>query len=378
MRVLQVNKSYPPVVGGIETNVETLSCGMAERGVEVSVLVCNNRMQGEIIEEKNLRIIKVFSPGKMFSMPIGPSTVYWMSQLPADIMHIHMPYPMAVVSALLTKPKCRFVMTWHSDIVRQKTLLKAFRPFLVRFMEKVDRIIATSPRMLEASPFLQHYRNKVEVIHLGIDRRRFEASPRVLEKAQQFRKKYGTPMVLFVGRLVGYKGLEYLIEAVHRVNAKLVIVGEGMMFGRLTRMAIQNGNSEKVFFTGHVSNEDLAAYYHACDVFVLPSVSNNETLGIVQLEAMTCGKPVVSTNLPTGVPYANIHGETGLVVAPRDPDALANAINQLLADEALRRQFGEAGIKRVAEHFTAEDMLDKMLTLYGDVLKEQPISSPST
>lgn len=368
MRVLQVNKAYPPVVGGIENNVELLASGLAERGVDVSVLVCNTGLRREIIEEKNLRIIKVLSPGKLFSMPIGPSTPYWMSQLPADIMHIHMPYPMAVVSALLTHPPCRYVVTWHSDIVRQRVLGKAFEPFLLRFLERVSRIVATSPRMLEASPYLQRYREKVEIIHLGVDRRRFEGTPQTLERAKFFRQKYGSPMVLFVGRLVGYKGLEYLLQAISRVQGALVIVGEGMLFGRLTRRAIQNGASEKVHFVGHVSNEDLAAFYHACDVFVLPSISNNETLGVVQLEAMCCGKPVVSTNLPTGVPFANIDGETGIVVPPRDADALADAVNRLLSDEALRRRLGEGGKKRVAEHFTAEGMLDRMMRLYQDVL----------
>ncbi len=368
MRVLQVNKAYPPVVGGIENNVEILSSGLAERGVDVSVLVCNTELRREIIEQRNLRIIKVLSPGKLFSMPIGPSTPYWMSQLPADIMHIHMPYPMAVVSALLTRPEGKCVVTWHSDIVRQKLLGRAFQPLLQRFLDRVARIIATSPRMVEASPYLQRYRDKVEIIHLGVDRRRFEGTPRTLERASAFRHKYGTPMILFVGRLVGYKGLEYLLQAIARVQGTLVVVGEGLLFGRLARRAIQNGASEKVHFVGHVSNEDLAAFYHACDVFVLPSISNNETLGVVQLEAMCCGKPVVSTNLPTGVPYANIDGETGIVVPPRDANALADAVNRLLSDEALRQRLGEGGKKRVAEHFTAEGMLDQMIQLYQEVL----------
>lgn len=368
MRILQVNKSYPPVTGGIENNVEVLSTGLAQRGVDVSVLVCNTQMRREIIEQKNLRIIKVLSPGKLFSMPIGPATPYWMAQLPADIMHIHLPYPMAVISALLTHPDCRYVVTWHSDIIRQKNLLKLFRPFQDKFMDRVDRIIVTSPRMLEASEFLGPYREKVQVIHLGVDRKRFEPTPETLARARKFRESVGTPLVLFVGRLVGYKGLEYLLEAIFRVQARLVIVGEGMLFGRLTHRAIKNGLGDKVHFTGFVSNEDLAAWYHACDVFVLPSISNNETLGVVQLEAMTCCKPVVSTNLPTGVPFANLHGKTGLVVPPRDADALAEAINTLLTNPSMRTSMGEAGRKRVQDQFTAEAMLDQTHKLYQGVL----------
>jgi glycosyltransferase involved in cell wall biosynthesis len=372
MRILQVNKSYPPVIGGIENNVETLSEGLAERGTDVSVLVCNTEMRREIIEKEKLQIIKVLSPGKMFSMPIGPATPYWMSRLEADIMHIHMPYPMAVISALLTHPPCRYVVTWHSDIVRQKRLLAFFRPFLDRFMEKVDKIVATSPRMLEASADLQKYKDKVEIIHLGIDRRRFEPTPSRLKQAEKFRKDYGKPLVLFVGRLVGYKGLEYLIEAIDRVDGRLVIVGEGVLFGRLTDRALKKGLSGKVHFTGHVSDEDLAAWYHACDVFVLPSISNNETLGVVQLEAMFCERPVVSTNLPTGVPYANIDGKTGLVVPPKDAEALAGAIQKLLGNKALRDKMGRAGRQRIEENFTAEDMVNQMTDLYERVLKSPP------
>ena len=136
----------------------------------------------------------------------------------------------------------------------------------------------------------------------------------------------------------------------------------------LTHRAIRTGLADRVHFAGYVSNEDLAAFYHACDVFVLPSISNNETLGVVQLEAMTCGKPVVSTNLPTGVPFANIHGKTGFVVPPRDADALAEKINQLLNEEKLRKEMGQAGIKRVADCFTSEDMISQMMQLYQDVL----------
>jgi rhamnosyl/mannosyltransferase len=364
MRILQVNKSYPPIVGGIENNVEILAEGLARRGAEVSVLVCNNRMKREIIEQDNLRIVKALSPGKLFSMPIGPATPYWMAQLPADIMHIHMPYPMAVVSALLTHPDCRYVVTWHSDIVRQRVLGRMLNPMMMRFMDKVDRIVATSPRMLDASPFLQRYKEKVEVIHLGVHPTRFEATPETLNRAKGFRERLGTPLVLFVGRLVGYKGLDYLLEAALKINGTLAIVGEGMLFGRLTRRAIREGLAGKVEFLGFLSNEDLAAIYHACDVFVLPSISNNETLGVVQLEAMACGKPVVSTNLPTGVPYANIDGQTGLVVPPKDAAALAEAINSLLADDQSRRQMGEKGKKRVQEHFNANDMLEQMMDLY--------------
>ena len=366
-----VNKAYPPVVGGIENNVEILAKGLAERGIEVSVLVCNTEMRREIIEQKNLYIIKVSSPGKMFSMPIGPTTPYWMSQLPADILHIHMPYPMAVVSALLTQPNCKTVMTWHSDIIRQKLLGKVFQPVLGRYLEKVDRIVATTPRMLEASEHLGKYREKVEVIHLGVDRKRFEPSPDRLTRAEELRKQYGTPMVLFVGRLVGYKGLEYLLQAIEQLEATLVIVGEGMLAGRLTRRSIQSGTKGRVHFTGYVDDEELTAYYHACDVFVLPSVSNNETLGVVQLEAMACSKPVVSTNLPTGVPFANVDGETGIVVPPKDAEALAGAIDRLLGDATLRDRFGAAGKQRVQELFTAEMMVDQWVAMYESVLNNK-------
>lgn len=368
MRILQVNKFYPPVIGGIEQNVELLAHGLALRGVQVSVLVCNTRMRRETARKENLHIIRVESPGKLFSMPVGPTTPYWMSQLPADIMHIHMPYPMAVVSALLTNPDCHHVVTWHSDIIRQRLLLKAFRPFLDRYLQRVDRIVATSPKLVPSSPFLQSYQDKVEVIPLGIDLKKFELTEEIEQKASEFRERFGERIVLFVGRLVGYKGLEYLLEAAAGIEGKLVIVGEGILAGRLTRRAIQDGLGDKVHFTGFVSDEDLAALYHACDVFVLPSISNNEAMGIVQLEAMACRKPVVSTNLPTGVPFVNVDQETGFVVPPCDAQALADAINRLLAEKSLREEMGEQGKQRVKENFTSERMLDRMEALYEAVL----------
>lgn len=175
-------------------------------------------------------------------------------------------------------------------------------------------------------------------------------------------------IVLFVGRLSYYNGVEYLIEAMQSVNAKLLIDGDGKSREKLENMTVSLGLEERVKFLGKVSNELLKYCYQICDVFVLPSVEPTEAFGLVQLEAMAYGKPVINTLLPTGVPFVSIDGKTGLTVEPRNSKALADAINKLLSDDELRKKFGIQARNRVVENFTVDKMNEKILKVYQELM----------
>ena len=175
-------------------------------------------------------------------------------------------------------------------------------------------------------------------------------------------------IVLFVGRLSYYNGVEYLIEAMQSVNAKLLIAGDGKLREKLENMTVSLGLEERVKFLGKVSNELLKYCYQICDVFVLPSVEPTEAFGLVQLEAMAYGKPVINTLLPTGVPFVSIDGKTGLTVEPRNSKALADAINKLLSDDELRKKFGIQARNRVVENFTVDKMNEKILKVYQELM----------
>jgi len=283
----------------------------------------------------------------------------------ADVVHYHLPNPLAVTSDLLSGPTdAPTVVTYHSDIVRQSTALRLYRPVLHRFLDAVDHVFVSSPRLLEHSDHLERYREKTSVVPLSVDPDTFGRydGPEFDSPVDD-----DTPLVLFVGRLEYYKGVEYLVDAMTAVEATLVVVGDGDRREALERRARERGVAERITFLGTVDDDTLGDCYRSADVFVLPSVEASEAFGIVQLEAMAHGVPIVNTALPTGVPWVSPDGETGLTVQPRDSEALAAAIGDLLADEKRRRKLGRNGRKRVLESFTRKQMLDRIEGVYADV-----------
>jgi len=370
---LQVNKLYYPHIGGIEKVVCLLSEELAKRpALEVKVLVCNMESRTRIEKTSNLEVIRVASLGTLFSMPVAPAFPLWLRKLDADIYHYQHPFPPGELCYLLARPAGKLVVTWQSDIVRQRTLLRLHEPFLQMFLRKANLILATSPNYLESSRYLRAFREKCRVVPNGIDPSQFRATPQIEAQAAAIRARHGPSIVLFVGRLVYYKGLPYLLKAMMEIQARLLIIGEGPLEKGLRELVKSLDLSRKVVFLRPVSEETLAAHYHACDVFVLPSTTNSEAFGLVQLEAMACGKPVVSTNLPTGVPYVNQHGKTGFILPPRDPEALARAINTLLDDPGLRENFGQYAKRRVEREFTMEIVAEKVLEIYEELMESPP------
>lgn len=373
LRVLQVNKLYYPHIGGIEKVVCLLSEELAKRpALEVKVLVCNMESRTRIEKTSNLEVIRVASLGTLFSMPVAPAFPLWLRKLDADIYHYQHPFPLGELCYLLARPAGKLVVTWQSDIVRQRTLLRLYEPFLQMFLRKANLILATSPNYLESSRYLRAFREKCRVVPNGIDPSQFRATPQIEVQAAAIRARHGPSIILFVGRLVYYKGLPYLLKAMMEIQARLLIIGEGPLEKGLRELVESLDLSRKVVFLRPVSEETLAAHYHACDVFVLPSTANSEAFGLVQLEAMACGKPVVSTNLPTGVPYVNQHGKTGFILPPRDPEALARAINTLLDDPGLRENFGQYAKRRVEREFTMEIVAEKVLEIYEELMESPP------
>jgi len=369
IKVLQVNKLYYPHIGGIEKHLYLLCNELTRRPqFDVTALVCNTRFRTEVENSSNFKLVRVASPGTFVGMPYAFSLPLWLHRLRADIIHIHHPFPPGELAYLLARPESKVVVTWHSDIVRQRGAMVFYRPFLHQFLKRVDCIILASSNYLKVSSYLRAFKEKCIVIPYGIDTLEFQLTPEVKSRAEAIRSQYGSPLLLFVGRLVYYKGLEYLIRAMQRVDAKLLIVGEGALEYELRALAAHLGLVDRIVFLQHASAEGLAAYYHACDLFVLPSVEISEAFSLVQLEAMSCGKPVVSTDLPTGVTFANQHRKTGFVVPIRDPEALSCAINLLLHNPALRQQYGNYARNRVEHEFTKQVMTDKVVQLYRELI----------
>jgi rhamnosyl/mannosyltransferase len=362
--VLQVGKFYPPHMGGIETHLQAL-CGALVPHANVRVIVSSDDRHTveEIVDA--VPVARLATLLTAFSTSISPAMVSRIRDSGAELVHIHLPNPAAVLAYLASGHRGRLIVTYHSDTVKQKFLGRMFEPLLHAALRKSAAIIATSPNYLATSPVLQAFRDRCHVIPYGIDTAQFEQCD--AEAVRGVRQRFGERLVVSVGRLVYYKGFEVLIRAMASVRGKLVIVGEGPLRGELERLAAQLGVTENVVFAGEINNASLTTYYHAADLFALASVARSEAFGIVQIEAMAAGLPVVNTSLDSGVPFVSVDGKTGLTVPPGDPQALAAAINRLLDDEGLRQTLGQAGVRRAKREFSLDTMLRRTLQLYGSV-----------
>ncbi len=361
--VLQVGKFYYPHRGGMETHLHLL-CGELRKSVNLDVLVANDGLntRREIVD--GVHVTRAGTPLNLASTPLCPSLRAHIRDSEAGLVHLHLPHPTALLSYLTSRQRGRLVITYHSDIIRQKILGKAFAPILRRGLERADAIIVGSPNYLETSPFLRPHRERCHIIPFGIPLAPF-AQART-EEAAAIRQRFGGPLVLGLGRLVYYKGFEFLVRAMKDVPGHLIIVGDGPLREKLYAEAARAGISGR--FTILTDVEDVIPYYQASDLFVLPSIARSEAFGIVQLEAMACGKPVINTQLDSGVTFVSSHEETGLTVPPGDEVALGRAINRLLANPALCQSYGQTGRRRVTERFSLETMTDSTLRLYEKVL----------
>ena len=263
---------------------------------------------------------RVGTIGAAGSVPIAPGLPIELRRARADLIVLHEPNPWALLSLAMARPRAPLFVWFHSEVVRPRLQYALFYHPLARTVYKrARRIVVSSPALGEQAAALAPYRDRIAVIPFGIDVSRWEATPGVRARAAAIRAESGgRPLVLFAGRMVPYKGVDVLLRALAGIDAAAVIAGDGPLRSEWMARARELGLADRIRFPGEVSHEELAALYHACDVFVLPSVTRAEAFGYVQLEAMACAKPVVSTRVPSGVSWVNRDGETGLTVAPGD------------------------------------------------------------
>ncbi len=366
MRILHVGKFYPPHMGGIETHLHVL-CGELRKVSDVRVLVASEDSSAKDDVFEDVPVFRARTILNLASAPLCPGMTPRIRASGADLVHLHLPNPSAILAYLASGHSGPLIVTYHSDTIRQKLLGALFQPFLHAVLRRSSAIIVTSPIYLRTSPVLSSHRARCEVIPYGIRVADFERpEPAAVER---LREEYGSRIILSVGRLVYYKGFENLIQSMTKVRGRLLIVGDGPLRKRLEDMATSLGVSERVVFLGEIQNKKLVPYYHVADVFVLASVARSEAFGIAQLEAMASGKPVVNTSLPSGVPFVSLDGITGITVPPANTEALAKAINLLLDDPSLRKQYGNAARRRVQAEFNLELMTRRTLQLYQRVMQ---------
>lgn len=373
MRVLCFGRFYDDIPGGMQRHVEHLF--RALRGeVEYVHLVPSRNHRSSVDTLEGFPLIRRASLNLDGSLAISPGLVTEARRLHRryqfDLVHLHFPDPMSHLAALALPRELPWVITWHADVVRQKRLLALYRPLLRRAVQWAGAIIVATPSHISSSPALSSLpaERQPHVIPYGFDFARQQARP---ETVATIRQRFPGRRIFALGRHVYYKGFDRLISAVATLpsDIQLIIGGTGPLTESWRELAGQLGIAQRVHFTGLLPEAELPAWYQACDVFCLPAVSEAEAFGIVQVEAMAAGRPVVSTRLQSGVSVVNRDGETGLLVPPDDIPALAAALQRLLDDAALRERLGRQAREHALREFSLETMGARTLAVYRDCLQ---------
>ena len=382
MKILQIGKFYP-IRGGVEKVMWDLSGGLNSRGIHCDMLCA--MLPSDTIDEADvprarteghLRTIAFPGSGTCFCVKayakvaatmISPAMIAWLRRHKAeyDIIHIHHPDPMACLALRLSGYKGKVILHWHSDILKQKGLLKFYMPLQRWLIRRADRIVGTTPVYVVSSKALASAGDKLTYIPIGIeDNIRFAGNART---------EGGAVRTIFsMGRLVPYKGFCHLIDAAKYLPAdyRIVIGGEGPLHGELQQRIDALDSPCKVELAGYLSNEEAREMFNSCDLFVLPSVMKTEAFGIVQLEAMSCAKPVIATRIPgSGTSWVNEDGVSGINVPCADPKAIADAIMDICSDPATYGDYCRCARKRYEEMFTLDRMIDKAIELYESCLR---------
>jgi rhamnosyl/mannosyltransferase len=364
MHIVHLYKDYYPILGGIENHVRALAELQAAAGQCVTVLVTNPGGQPGREERAGVTIVRAPRLATVASTPLSLTFPLLLRRLQPDITHLHFPYPIGEASQWLLGRRRPYVITYHSDVVRQQSILRLYRPLLRRVLRGAARILPTSENYVRSSPYLRPLAARCTVVPLSVDPAPFAGASPLLPAAN-------VPTLVFMGRHRYYKGLDDLLHALRGLDARLLVGGDGPMRAGWERLSGKLGLSEQVCFLGDVPDADLPRLYASGDIFVLPANSRAEAFGAVLLEAMAAGLPCVTTELGTGASYVVQHERTGLVAPPRNPAALHAALQRLLGDPALRRQMGAAGRARVLAEFTPQQLLQRVQAVYEEVASSQ-------
>lgn len=381
MKILQLGKFYP-IRGGVEKVMWDITRGLAERGIPCDMLCAMLRddaidaphrpMASET--EGGMRVLAFGPENRVFCVPalakkagtmLSPAMIRWLRRHAAEyeIVHIHHPDPMAALALFLSGYRGRVILHWHSDIVSQRFFLFFYRPLQAWLTRRAERIIGTTPVYLEASKDLASVQEKTCCIPIGV-----EPIQCNLQKVSTFLAKYPNKKLIFaLGRLVPYKGFDCLVRAASHLSDdfRVLIGGTGPMRCELEQQIRRMGLEGKVELLGFVSDADVPVFFGACDVFVMSSQWKTEAFGIVQVEAMSCAKPVVATTIPeSGVSWVNEHGMSGLNVPPQNPEAMADAIVRICADADTYQRYAAGAKARYEACFTLRSMLDRIIAIY--------------
>lgn len=353
----------------MEKAVQDIAEGLQEQGgVTMTVLACQPKGKSSLELVNGVTVYRASSGGMTWGMPLSLSFFRLFRRLSrtADVLILHYPFPFGMVGARFFARHAPFFVYYHSDIVRQKAIARLFAYFDRWALRHARGILVSNPAIIQSSPLLRLFKEKCTVVPFGIDEREFVRDAAREERITAIQNRYGKNFILFVGRLIYYKGVEYLVEAAERLRNEpenFVLIGEGALQEQLRQRIAELHLEQKIFMLPLQNRQTVIDYCFACGLLVLPSTYRSEAFGIVLMEAMAAGKPVISTDLGTGTSYVNQHNITGFVVPPRDSAALAFAIREILRNSHIQESFGTAARERVRHFFSREAMVAQIMRL---------------
>jgi O-antigen biosynthesis rhamnosyltransferase len=370
MRILHFYKtSFPESMGGVEQVIDQIARGTNNHGIHTDVLSLSEKPSHAMIEVNGYQVhhcklnFQIASNGFSFSV----FKKFKELALQADLIHYHFPWPFMDLVHLFTRTKKPTLVTYHSDIVRQKYWLKLYQPLMNWFLKDVGCIVATSPNYLATSNVLAKYKEKIQLITYGLDKKNYPVP--TTEKLNYWGERFGPKFFLFVGVLRYYKGLHILLEAAKGTSYPIVIVGAGPIEAELKKQAEETGLSN-IHFLGFLSDEDKVALLTLCYAVLFPSHLRSEAFGISLLEGAMYGKPLISSEIGTGTSFINIANDTGLVVPPSDPLALRQAMRTLWDNPEMAAEMGLKAEARYRELFTADKMVASYIDLYRKLIEK--------
>ncbi|MBI1347045.1 glycosyltransferase [bacterium] len=371
MRICHLGKFYHPHSGGIESHVRTLAQAQAAKGHDVSVacIAHDSKLPNRTVD--GLVKVQRFQPRmSVAKFDWLPNVKRYLEQSEPDILHLHLPNPSMTIPVLAMKRQIPLVITYHSDVIGMSLRKWLFEPLQRRLMNRAIAIAATNPCLAETSPLLQRYRNKVCSIPLGISLERFiTPESAICQRAREIQQQVAGPLWLMCGRLVHYKGHEIALRALKTTPGTLVIIGDGPLKASLQSLSREWNLTDRVQFLGHVPDDrDVHAWYLAATALWLPSILQSEAFGLVQVEAMASGCPVINTDIPgSGVPWVSQHELTGITIPIGDPEALRTASLRILTEEGLRERLAMNGMIRARSEFSVETMVDRVDAFYSQL-----------
>ncbi len=368
MKILHVYKTFiNDTMGGVEQVIANLVSAPHASGNEQHVLSLSKQSAGIDISFAGIKNIRYKEQFSIASNAFSLSLLFDFYKIVAgyDLIHYHFPWPFSDLLHLARRIKKPSIVTYHSDIVRQKKLLYIYSPLMHLFLGQVDRLVATSPNYLATSPVLQRYQDKTEVIPIGIDQANYSLPPP--ERLAYWQNRFGRRFFLFVGVMRYYKGLDILLAAVQNATFPVIIVGAGPIEDQLRQQA-KALRLTNVHFLGKLPDEDKIALLQLCLSLVFPSHLRSEAFGVSLLEGAMFGKPLISTEIGTGTSYINISNQTGLVVPPGDPVALRHAMDFIWDNPEKSQAMGVMAAERYRQLFTRDKMACAYQHLYKQVI----------